>query len=460
MEIPFEVKARPDTGLWNAKIGIWLFLASEVMLFGGLFSGYVFLRLGSHGEADYFWPHGELNVWFGFVNTLILILSSVFVVVAWLQLKLREYKKFQFWMVLVVACAFVFLINKGFEYNAKFHHWGIKLTDNSIVHGHDIDDTIRYEGITEVSLKVARYNGELLERIVGDAPNFREVIEGEPSGDPIELTPRAVATITKRINDEKRKEWDEKTRPEMEAKNKEIAEKNKTLPPGEKLKLEYAGSFLPAMGVIDAVFVAAKPFAIEAAENSLRKTFASSAKFKDQTEIKGTISKETPGLKLESIDRIDLRAGDAETIEESLVWPNLTHGGEAALKHFLKHRDHELHEAGEKGKEASFDEIYSQHVEHDDDHHTSIVVPWDQVKLYSNFTPKWNTYYAIYFTLTGLHGLHVLIGALVLAYLCFRSKWLFEKDPEHLANRVEVAGLFWHFVDLVWIFLFPILYLM
>ena len=59
MEIPFTVKPRPDTGLWNAKVGIWLFLASEVMLFGGLFSGYLFLRLGAGGEPDYFWPKGK-----------------------------------------------------------------------------------------------------------------------------------------------------------------------------------------------------------------------------------------------------------------------------------------------------------------------------------------------------------------------------------------------------------------
>ena len=39
--------ARPDTGLYNAKLGIWLFLASEVMLFGGLFSAYIFLRVGA-----------------------------------------------------------------------------------------------------------------------------------------------------------------------------------------------------------------------------------------------------------------------------------------------------------------------------------------------------------------------------------------------------------------------------
>ena len=41
------VTARPDTGLYNAKLGIWLFLASEVMLFGGLFSAYIFLRMGA-----------------------------------------------------------------------------------------------------------------------------------------------------------------------------------------------------------------------------------------------------------------------------------------------------------------------------------------------------------------------------------------------------------------------------
>ena len=41
MEIPYTVQNRPDTGIYNAKLGIWLFLASEVMLFGGLFSASV-----------------------------------------------------------------------------------------------------------------------------------------------------------------------------------------------------------------------------------------------------------------------------------------------------------------------------------------------------------------------------------------------------------------------------------
>ena len=87
-------------------------------------------------------------------------------------------------------------------------------------------------------------------------------------------------------------------------------------------------------------------------------------------------------------------------------------------------------------------------------------IPREQVAFASKFTPSWNTYYAIYFTITGLHGLHVIGGALVLCYYLFFCRKMYLENPEWLANRVEVAGLFWHFVDLVWIFAFPIFYLM
>ena len=52
MEIPYTVENRPDTGIYNAKIGVWLFLASEVMLFGGLFSAYILLRVGAAPGID------------------------------------------------------------------------------------------------------------------------------------------------------------------------------------------------------------------------------------------------------------------------------------------------------------------------------------------------------------------------------------------------------------------------
>jgi cytochrome c oxidase subunit 3 len=82
MEIPYTVHARPDTGLYNAKVGIWLFLASEVMLFGALFSAYILLRVGA---PEGYWPHGWLNVPIGTVNTLVLITSSITTVMGFVQ---------------------------------------------------------------------------------------------------------------------------------------------------------------------------------------------------------------------------------------------------------------------------------------------------------------------------------------------------------------------------------------
>jgi cytochrome c oxidase subunit 3 len=76
-----------------------------------------------------------------------------------------------------------------------------------------------------------------------------------------------------------------------------------------------------------------------------------------------------------------------------------------------------------------------------------------------NYGPAHNTFTAIYFTLTGLHGLHILGGCLVIGYLWGPGSKMWKTDRARFTNRVEVSGLFWHFVDLVWIFLFPVLYL-
>jgi heme/copper-type cytochrome/quinol oxidase subunit 3 len=111
MEIPYTVEPRPDTGLANGKLGIWLFLASEVMLFGALFSTYILLRVGAVE-----WPHGELSIKLGAINTVILICSSVTMVVAWAKLKMNDFVKGRIYVLVTVALAAVFLVNKYFEY--------------------------------------------------------------------------------------------------------------------------------------------------------------------------------------------------------------------------------------------------------------------------------------------------------------------------------------------------------
>ena len=111
MNIPYTVETREDTGLANGKLGIWLFLASEVMLFGALFSTYIILRVGAPE-----WPHGELNVWLGAINTVILICSSVTMVMAWAQLKMHNFAKSRMFLIVTFVLAGIFLVNKYFEY--------------------------------------------------------------------------------------------------------------------------------------------------------------------------------------------------------------------------------------------------------------------------------------------------------------------------------------------------------
>lgn len=256
MEIPYTVEPRRDTGLYNAKVGIWLFLASEVMLFGALFSSYILLRVGSTE-----WPYGWLNIPLGTANTLVLITSSITTVMAWASLKMGNFAKFKFFHAITICCAITFLCIKSYEYHDKFIHYQVNLKDGRMIDGH------------------------------------------------------------------------------LEEKGKE--------------ELVFFGRYV-------------------------------------KTEH----------------DMLDLHEN-----------PNLAKPAPITVK---------------RSDIASMD----------------------------NYGPWHNTYTAIYFTLTGLHALHVIGGAVVITYLWLFGEKMWKTDPERFTNRVEISGLFWHFVDLVWIFLFPVLYLL
>ena len=117
----------PVTGVTNSKLGVWCFLASEVMLFGGLFSAYVLLRMG---VPD--WPRGHehLNVPLATLNTIILITSSVTMVMAWASLELKNLSRYRMFMALTVLMGLAFLVVKSFEYAHKFSHHHFPSTDN------------------------------------------------------------------------------------------------------------------------------------------------------------------------------------------------------------------------------------------------------------------------------------------------------------------------------------------
>ncbi|HUL42776.1 MAG TPA: cytochrome c oxidase subunit 3 [Bacteroidota bacterium] len=115
MDIPYTIQPRQETGLFNAKMGIWLFLASEVMLFGALFTTYILLRVGSPE-----WPRGELDIPLATANTAILITSSITMVMAWASLMMKKFGRFRLYLGATILLGVAFLVLKGFEYAHHF----------------------------------------------------------------------------------------------------------------------------------------------------------------------------------------------------------------------------------------------------------------------------------------------------------------------------------------------------
>ncbi|MEY2410692.1 MAG: cytochrome c oxidase subunit [Verrucomicrobiota bacterium] len=300
MDIPYTTKARPDTGLFNAKLGIWLFLASEVMLFGALFSSYILLRVGADPGA---WPQGLLNIPIGTFNTAVLITSSVTVVLGWSALQMNNFKAYRKFQAVTILCALGFLGIKSFEYSDKFTHYEIWFKDGHRQTGH-----VYHNG-----KKVWFWNNKSL--------------EGSPA----------------------------------------------------------------------------------------------------VTDAKGNV-----------------KEAAVPAVAEFEFHPDARHYAAAAPAELAAAPVE--HAAAETGHGAAA--------------HPAITVKSSDIRRLSAFVPSHSTYFAIYFTLTALHGLHVLGGALVIAFLWGPGAKMWKTDPERYTNRVEISGLFWHFVDLVWIFLFPILYLL
>ena len=110
---------------------------------------------------------------------------------------------------------------------------------------------------------------------------------------------------------------------------------------------------------------------------------------------------------------------------------------------------HEQHEAAAGGHEAAATEEARTPVEAAE--HRRIHMTPEQLQRTTQI------YFSLYFTMTGLHALHMIVGVGLMAVITFMA-WKGKFDAEYY-TPVEMSGLYWHFVDIVWIFLFPLLYL-
>ncbi len=300
MEIPYTISARPDTGLYNGKLGIWLFLASEVMLFGAIFTSYLFVRLGADDGS---WPNHIQNVWLGLTNTMLLLASSITMIGAWVALKERKFNTYRLYLGATILLGIFFLCIKGVEYHAKWVHWGFFIKEDAFVKNYQAD--------------------------LDKEHNFY--------------------------------------------------------------------TYIPAQHVY---------------------------------EIRGHFE-----------NRDDLIKDDKLKDGPYEVLPDKTPGY--------------LINGGEEHSGPAFNTVASE------DDPTIKIDPKDidPLRGYGRLLPAHGTYYAIYFLVTGLHALHIIGGVIVMIYFLTIGSRLYRRNPEQLSNRIEVTGIFWHFVDLVWITVFPILYL-
>jgi heme/copper-type cytochrome/quinol oxidase subunit 3 len=119
--------AETNTGISNAKLGIWSFLASEIMLFGGLISAYVILRSGSaHMVVP---PRSMMGVPLATFNTFALITSSVTMVLALAAIQEGNIARFQRWILCTIGGGLIFLCVKAYEYHHKWEE-GITISSN------------------------------------------------------------------------------------------------------------------------------------------------------------------------------------------------------------------------------------------------------------------------------------------------------------------------------------------
>ena len=124
----------PETEHSAAKLGMWLFLATELLLFGGLFAAYAIFRAK---YPEMFLAGSEsLDVVLGTVNTVILIFSSYTVAIAVSAIQENKIRLVKWMLWITIICAAIFAVNKYFEYSYKI--------SNGITPGTDIFYSIYY----------------------------------------------------------------------------------------------------------------------------------------------------------------------------------------------------------------------------------------------------------------------------------------------------------------------------
>lgn len=120
MSTPAEAHAVEHRDYAGAKLGMWIFVFTELILFGGLFIAYGVYR--SMHPHEFHHASGELNVTLGVTNTLILLTSSLTMVLSIVAIRLKRKGQSIVFLATTMVLGCAFLVNKFFEWKAKINH--------------------------------------------------------------------------------------------------------------------------------------------------------------------------------------------------------------------------------------------------------------------------------------------------------------------------------------------------
>ncbi|MFO1007968.1 MAG: cytochrome c oxidase subunit 3 [Planctomycetaceae bacterium] len=358
----------------RAKLGMWLFLGTEIMFFTAFIGTYIVCFFGSPG-----WPtdtkQTHINILAGGINTFVLILSSYFVVVAHEAMGLRDFAKARKFLVMTMALAFLFLGIKTIEYKGKFDH--------NILPGKIAEDDFQAMDNVVKAMKTA-VERELDSLIPGTEKPYEKQ-----------------AALNLKITEPKTGEAEsaeQRTYRAWQGWNEEF-NRLRTEVSGNKLTLHDVEERLET-GYAHTIIVDTKTPVLKAADG------------RELTHVAGTLE-DSQIEAFKSKQPFTLKAHTGETV--NITPDNLTTAVMPAAVIDL-------------GSEI---------------HHPFVM-------------PFGNLFASCYFLMTAFHAIHVLVGMTMFAWLLMQGSALNETWTDFMEN----AGLYWHFVDLVWIFLFPLLYIL
>jgi len=393
-----QLEYQPALPLNNGKLCMWLFLSTEIMFFAALIGTYIVIRFGAPS-----WPTPQemhLSEPVGAFNTFVLICSSVTVVLALEAAKMGHASRARMFIIVTFLLGSLFLGVKAYEYRSKFSHGIYPQLPRSLMYE---KPDVYYAAAVHKSLQTAQE--ELTSQV--------QALEADGQEVPANMQQR-LSTVTALTTGLAR--WTEE---EAAFGNTEAI-----------VQLASIVNPVHGQGPQETPLRAEK----EAMETRQKDLEAQQKELlAEQTALQQKVADETATE--EDATRLQKVAAELLVIPEQI---SLASSRVKALDFLLN--------PGASGELMGLNERFSK----DEKTGEKLARPWLILPI---MIPGANMWAATYFLMTGFHAVHVLVGLIIFAVAIPMTL------DKTRANFLENSGLYWHFVDLVWIFLFPLLYL-